>query len=293
MPNKKHLSGSKLYEMEKRLSEYTGEDRIVSSRELAEELKHTDESVFVTKTGVPTFDRLFDGGVEAGELIVVTGPTGEGKTTFLMSITRNMAEAGVGSVWFTLEVTPRQFIKKISSSGEPPLFYLPHENTDNQIKWLEERIVEAKVKHNVRVVFIDHLHQIFSMAKMDRSNNISLEIGDLTAKIKDLALVHNVVVFLIAHTKDDPSGSSREPRKEDIRDSGLISRLADSIVGIWRVPNSDEITAVRRKPIDEDDVKAKVRVFKNRRNGKLGSWFMVHENHYLTDPSEMNGIWEM
>jgi len=280
--------GEKLYEIEKRLSEYAGEDRIVSSHELAEELKKTQDSVFIVPTGVSTYDRLHEGGVEAGELIIVTGPTGEGKTSFLMSITKNMSEKNVNSIWFTLEVTPRQFLKKIMSSSKSlPLFYVPKENTDNQISWIEERIIESKLKFNTKVVFIDHIHQIFSIARMSSQFNLSFELGDLVAKIKKIAIDNNLSIFLIAHSKDDPMGSSREPRKEDIRDSGLISRLADSIIGVWRVPNDEEIDSVRRKAINETDIKTKVRVFKNRRTGKLGSWFMFHENHYLSenDPS--------
>lgn len=282
------IKGQKLYETEKRLSEYQGEDRVVSSKWLAEELGKTEESIFIIPTRIPTIDRLHDGGFEAGELVIVTGPTGEGKTSWLMSVTRNMAEEGVPSVWFTLEVTPRQFLSKISAKGENevPLFYLPNENTDNQIDWLEERIIEAKVKYNAKVVFIDHIHQIMSLAKMNSHNaNISWEIGDLVGKIKQLALTHNLIIFLIAHTKDDPAGTSREPRKEDIRDSGLISRLADSIIGIWRVPNMEDLDSTRRKAIEENDKKAKVRVFKNRRTGKLGSFFMYHEDHYLKEPT--------
>ncbi len=279
------VKGQKLYEIEKKLSEYQGEDRIVSSTWLSEELKKTEESVFIIPTGIPTFDRLHDGGVEAGELIVVTGPTGEGKTSWLMSITKNMSEVGVSSVWFTLEVTPRQFLKKImKSDGTVPLFYVPNDNTDNQVDWIEQRIIEAKVKYNAKVVFIDHIHQIMSLAKMEGKNtNMSWEIGDLVGKIKNIAITHNLTVFLIAHSKDDPAGTAREPRKEDIRDSGLISRLADSIVGIWRVPNDDTLENTRRKPLVETDTKSKVRVFKNRRTGKVAPFFMYHENHYLKE----------
>lgn len=79
--------GEKLYEMETRLSTYDGKDRMVSSLELAEELKKTEDAVFIIPTGVKSYDRLHEGGVEAGELIIVTGPTGEGKTSILMSIT--------------------------------------------------------------------------------------------------------------------------------------------------------------------------------------------------------------
>ena len=279
-----NLTGKELYEKEKSLADYKGDDRVVSSHELAGELKKTSDSDFIIATGIDTFDRLHEGGVEAGELIVVTGPTGEGKTTFLMSVTINMIKKKVQSVWFTLEVTPRQFLKKIKKEGEElPLFYLPRENIDGQLQWIEDRIIEAKVKHNIRVVFIDHLHQIFSMARVTGNVNLSIEIGDMVAKIKSIALQHNIVIFLVAHSKDDPSGSLREPKKEDIRDSGLISRLADSIVGIWRVPNDAEITNTRRKALVETDIKSKIRVFKNRRTGLVGAWFMEHDKHYLME----------
>lgn len=282
MANK--LSPKELMEKEIALSQYDGDDRVVSSHELAEELAETEDSQFIIPTRVASFDRVHEGGVEAGELIVVTGPTGEGKTTFLMSVTKNMISDGVKSAWFSLEVTPRQFMKKIKKAEEHnvPLFYLPKENKEEGgLEWIEDRIIESKVKHNTNVVFIDHLHQIFSTDKFNKNINTSIEIGDMVAKLKAMALHHNIVIFLIAHSKDDPTGSSREPKKEDIRDSGLISRLADTIVGVWRVTNDATIEQTRRKAIGEDDNKTKVRIFKNRRTGILTSWFMDHNSHYL------------
>lgn len=211
-------------------------------------------------------------------------------TTITMTMTQNMAEAGIKTAWFTLEVTPRQFIKKMKArANNVPLFYLPNENKDPVVSWIEERIVEAKVKYDCKVVFIDHLQQIFSMARMENPNgNLSWEIGDLMAKIKSIATMHDIAVVLIAHTKDDPSGSSREPRKEDIRDSGLVQRLADSIIMIWRVPDDDELKNSRRKIIESGDAKAKVRIVKNRRTGTLGTWFMLHKDHYLEEVGNSN-----
>lgn len=283
--NQKQIKGEALAHKEYELAQYTGEDRIVSSHDLAKELEKTKDAIVTVSTGIETLDRLLgDGGVEVGELIVVTGPTGEGKTTLLMSITANMAKNDARAVWFTLEVTPRQFLKKMVVAGsELPLFYLPNENTNNTIEWLEDRIIEAKVKFNTNVVFIDHIHQIFSLHRVKNQNNISLEIGDMVGKIKDIAIRHNMVIYLIAHSKD-PATPTAEPRKEDIRDSGLISRLADTIIGVWRIPNSYDGTEThRRKPIEEDDNKTKVRVFKNRREGRLGTFVMYHNHHYLTE----------
>lgn len=102
------------------------------------------------------------------------------------------------------------------------------------IDWIEDRVTEAKVKVEkdgkvLKAVFIDHIHMIFSLA---HTKNVSLEIGEMVAQIKNIALVNNLAIFLIAHLKDPPEGSMRNPRKEDIRDSGLIKTHADSIIGV-------------------------------------------------------------
>ena len=269
-----------IIKIETELSQYQGEDRVISSHELAEEIKTTARVYSKIGTGFPTLDRLL-GQTEHGELIIVTGPTGEGKTTLLMTITRKLAENNVPAVWFTLEVTPQQFIEKLSNGADLPLFYIPRKNEENTIVWIEKRIIESKVKYNTQVVFIDHIHQIFSLERF--SKNVSLEIGDLVAKIKQIAIDHHLVVYLIAHTKDNPMSPTAEPRKEDIRDSGLISRLADTIIGIWRIPESDDGKSGKRKPIQENDTKSKIAVFKNRRNGKQGSFVAYHKDHTLIE----------
>lgn len=276
-----HRKPEELRKLEESLIGYAGDDRIVTSHELAEQLG--EEPNITQATGVAGMDRIL-GGVEAGEMIIVSGPTGEGKTTLLMSITRNMAQRDLPSVWFTLEVTPKSFIQKIKRAcGEKmPLFYMPNRNTDNQLAWLEQRIVEAKVKHDVKVVFIDHIHQIFSLHRVN-SGSISLEIGDMVGKIKQMAIDHHLVIFLIAHTRDNSETPSAEPRKEEIRDSGLISRLADSIVLVWRIKNHEGDKNRRPKDLGETDTWAKVRVVKNRREGKLGTFIMNHENGLLND----------
>ena len=284
------ITSKQMYENEVKLSQYAGEDRVVSSHEIFTELQKTSDSMYQVPTGIIGLDRLL-GKTEAGELVILTGPTGEGKTTLAITMTRNIATEGVLSMWFTLEVTPRQFIKKIIGKIQDikflPLFYMPAKNVDNQIKWIEERIIEAKAKFNVQVVFIDHIHQIFSLDKM-KHGNVSLELGDLVAKIKDIAIQNNLVIFLIAHTKDDPQGStSKEPTKESVRDSGLITRLADSIIAVWRIPKElsvgDAIKITSRKTIGETDNWAKVRVLKNRREGTLGTIIMECNDHYFTE----------
>lgn len=276
------MDSNNLNEKEIELYEYNGPDKVISSHEL-DELMANDPEPKKVASGIPTMDRILNN-LEAGELIVVTGPAGHGKTTFLTTVSSNMAEKDIKSVWFTLEVTPRQFVKKMKARHDKlPLFWLPKENTENNIKWLINRIIEAKVKHNVDAVFIDHLHQIFSV---DRYNgkNLSLEIGDIVAKIKQIALQFNLVIFLVAHSTDDKQNRNKEPSISSFRDSGMINRLADVALGVWRIPNDDDGTSNKlQESFGEDDNRAKMRIWKNRREGKLGYAILEHENHYFKE----------
>lgn len=270
-----------IIKLEDKLFSYEGEDKIVSSHDLKKELDLIQESKFSFQTKVPSIDRILEG-VEAGELIIVSGPTGTGKTTLLSSITKNIAE-DVPTAWFSLEVTQRQFLKKFGDNL--PLFYLPAKNTENNIQWLIERIIEAKVKHNVKMVFIDHLHQIFSIDRFN-GKNLSLELGDIVAKIKQIAIDYNLVIWLVAHSTDPKEAGSREPRMTDVRDSGMIIRLADIVLGVWRIPNRFDGTETRIDTIEEEDTRSKVRVWKNRRTGKLGYFLMDFDKGHLFELSE-------
>jgi replicative DNA helicase len=273
----KDLPIEKFLDKEEELFNYDGTDRVVLATDLAEELKLTEDSIFNFKTGIPSMDRILEG-VECGELAVITGLSGQGKTSLMMTLTSNMANGGVKSVWFSLEVTPRQLLKKLSAKTDNlPEFYIPRENTDNTLKWIEERIIEAQSKFNTQVVFIDHINAIYSLE--NSKGNVSLEIGDLVAKIKQFALKYNLIIFLVAHCKDPVD--NKEPNERSIRDSGMILRLADIAMGIWRVKNEKEST--RLEEIDEEDTWAKVRVWKNRRTGKLGWWYMNHDKHHLVE----------
>lgn len=270
-------------EIEKKLYEYQGQDRIISSTELAEQLKATEDVVRIYPTFVPTLDRLLEGGIEGGELAIVTGGTSAGKTTFLMTMTQDMARQ-FNTAWFTMEVTPRQFMKKLGEN--PPLFYTPNENLDGSVDWLIERIIEAVVKHDVKVVFVDHLHAFYSLGKYS-GKNVSLELGDVVQKIKHLAVEYNISIFLVAHGTDDKT-SNREPRMTDVRDSGMVIRLADIVLGVWRVPNDSTWDEKYLREYGEDDIRSKVKLWKNRRIGKVGKWFMDFENGRLNEIDEKN-----
>jgi len=261
------------------LKTYEGPDRVVPVQEIADTID--DSKVPVYPTGIRLIDNNFEGGIEEGELVVVTGLSGHGKTTLLMTMTQNMK---VPTVWFTLEVTPRQFIAKMKKRNpELPLFHMPMKNLNHDTDWITERVYEAIGKYGAKLIFIDHLHRILSPNETD--SNASLRIGRVVNALKDIATEHNLIIVLVAHCRDLQKGE--ELHMSHIRDSGMIKNEADIVLGVYRVKLLSELgDPPSREMFTEQDNKSKLLVLKNRRTGLQGASFLIHEQHYLRDTTD-------
>jgi len=240
---------------EERLANYDGPDKVISSKEFLEKLKESRELEKEIKwnSGIPKLDKLIDG-FETGELVIISGYTGHGKTLFGQTLTLNFAEQDIPTLWFNYEMTPKQFFQRFKNV---PMFYLPAKMKENAIKWLTDRILEAKLKYNIRAVIIDHLHFLVDMMIAEHP---SLEIGSIMRTLKKLALAQNVVIFLIAHTTKPKA--LKTPGLDSIRDSSFITQEADIVLTIYRNPIENG-KGVREKTI--------LSVVKSRRTGKMHS----------------------
>lgn len=238
----------------KPLIEYDGDDQVISLQALKLSIDQHNYPVMNVKSQIPALDRLVEG-FEEGELILLSGPPKSGKTLFLQTLTNEFAEQKVHTLWFSYELTPKQFIARYP--GEfLPIAYMPAKMKSNAMAWIDERILEAKLKYSVRVVMIDHLHYIVDMAKL---RNPSLEIGAILRALKQIALKYLIVVFVICHTAKIESG--KQPGAEDIRDSSFCSQEPDTVLIIWRQKDNDE------KHIKDQ---ARLKVAMTRRTGVLG-----------------------
>lgn len=249
------------------LRSYDGPDRVVSSLELAAEFEKRTVPPLKIQTYIDGIDRMLDG-VEECEMVVVTGPTGQGKTSLLLHVTRALSDRGTKCLWFSYEMSYAQLISKMKSQENVYEFFVPKEITNNQIDFIERKIMEARAKHDIRTIFIDHLSMLYSLDKYSRGN-ASLELGDIVAKIKAIALRHGVIIFLVAHSKKVEAG--QEIFLEDIRDSGHIANLADTVLTVQRVPNDYKEGDRRIGQLGEGDTRIRIKVEKNRRQGTRGA----------------------
>ena len=216
------LNQAQLNKLE-RLKKYKGTDAVISSKDFKDDLDKRKDEISSFSSGFEDLDK-FSGGFEEGELIIVTGYTGHGKTSFLQSLTENFLEQKVKTLWFSYEMTAAQFFSKFK---ELPLFYLPKELKGSAMHWIEERILEAIMKYRIKVVMIDHLHFLIDLAQI---RHPSLEIGTIVRSLKSMALRYKITLFLIAHTSM-PRGD-QPPGLENIRDSSFITQEAEATLAI-------------------------------------------------------------
>lgn len=277
------------------LMKYDGPDRIVHFMEYLNIKELEKNNSLKLQSNFSQFDDKLQG-LCTGELTVISGKTGEGKTLFSESYMKGLLDKSTDlkSCLFSFEVPPKTILEKYVNSPQMKI-YLPVELKTSDFEWLYERVWEAAVKENCRLFVFDHLHFLIDMAE---KQNMSLNIGRFMREIKTkIALELNVAVVLIAHQKGSPKGE--EPGLEDIRDSSFIAQESDNVVICWRKKNftEDELTKIGRdnpvalqnikkriKPSSHDEYSdgfAVVQIAKARRSGtfrwiklfqKVGSW---------------------
>lgn len=246
------------------LSEYIGQDRIRVSHALRNELLLKDKKARRVAFKSNYFPGLINGidGFRAGELIIVSGPPKSGKTLLLQSMTYAFSQAGIDSLWFSYEVPITQFILETFPQDMFPKFFLPQEIHASSMDWFEERTLEAWEKFQNHIVFVDHLHFLFDMA---RSKNPSLELGSYIRRIKRFAVLRDLVVFLVCHIqkikKDEPL------TYHHIRDTSFAAQEADSVWMIQRERESD----------GEAGNKAMLTIELHRRTGIMGRKIPLHK----------------
>lgn len=215
---------------EERLASYEGPDRVVHFTDYIKLKQEENQKIKSFKSGFSSFDEKM-GGLATGEVTVISGRTGEGKTLFAESLMRKMIQAddSVKACMFSFEVSPFTLLMKYQEDQRTPL-YVPQALEAMNIDWLADRILEAKIKYDCRFFVLDHLHYLVDMAVRQ---NMSLNIGAFMRRLKfEIATQMNVAVLLIAH--QDKGDKKDEASLEGIRDSTFIAQEADNVVIVSR-----------------------------------------------------------
>jgi len=248
----------KRIELEAYLLKYDGPDRVVSSIEMAEIFKNRPP-LPKHKTGIFSLDQAIDG-FEAGEVIVISGPTGHGKTLLCDAIMTNLRKESKFSLFFTFEVSPQKVI--LNHNTPDSVIFLPLEHKPMNVEWLRFRCLEAKLRYGCQAIFVDHLHYVVDLMTM---HNMSLEIGGCMRKLKQLAIELNMPIFIVCHIGKIQLG--KDLSLDSIRDSSFVGQEADTVLMVNRRFDKD---ALGKNLETLSQGLAQVKVEKARRTGNLG-----------------------
>lgn len=229
-------------------------------------------------TCIPELDRII-GGMFYGQVILLTGKRGEGKSTFMSQLIADALEQGVKTLAYSGELPNYHFkrwldlqlagagnlIENINRFGDK-VYSLSNETVTRISEWYRGRMyiydnsvvdddecaqlldtIELAVRRQgIRLVCLDNL---MTALDVDLDKDIYRAQSRFLKRLKDIATRHNVVVLLVAH----PKKTKENVAIEDISGSGDISNRVDVVLSYARGEQRG----------------GTVSVFKNRLTGKL------------------------
>ena len=236
-----------------------------------EDLFMSDEKY---KTGIPMIDEAIGGGCEEGDLLVVSAPTGMGKTTIMQTLTKNFSSQQLPSLWFSYEVLMKNLWKNFQEMGigEYDVVFAPFKTTSGSVDFIDKCINKAKEQAPPKIVFIDHLgYLVPHIDKSSVSSNYSAYLQQVCKELKTIAIQQRVIIVLAVHMR-----KTDNPKIEDIRDSSGIAQEADTVI------------TLNREVLDTEDEyysnRTQISVVKNRKTGKtIRRWFVLKDRCFIED----------
>lgn len=237
---------------------YSGSDEVVSALDYHGSI--TKEAVlYKVLSKIPTLDAIIEG-FRPGNLIMVSGPTKQGKTTFCQTLTQNFTEQGYQCLWFSFDTPPIELIERFPKM---PTFFLPRRNKpEKTLDWIEEKAIEGLAKFGTRIVFVDHLE---SLAKFsNQAPNYSVELTSIVNRLKEIAMQWNLTIFLNHHIRGIDANTV--PNWSHMKNTSGAAQESDLTIMIWRE---------RMKSSNPGEIlfadSAVVSVQLHRRTGKTGN----------------------
>lgn len=219
------------------------------------------------KTGFDDLDRRLDGGMEEGQLIIVAGRPGMGKTTLAVQIAQHAASNGVTALVCSQEMPNIQLLDRaVASIGRVELGKvrkggLTNEDHDRfasavarleamplyldeqgalRIEDVRRKARKVAQKGGLGLLVIDYLQLMVGDDSETRNMEITRISGGLKALAKELRIP---VIALSQLSRKCEERPNKRPVMSDLRESGAIEQDADLILAAYRddVYNPDSL----------------------------------------------------
>jgi len=187
------------------------------------------------KTGYIDLDRKL-GGMVAGQVYVVAGITGGGKTRFAQGVTLNVAREGTPVLYASLEMAELSLIQRwlaIMAGVEP------------------KRITMSMTTDSERAALMDAWEE-FQGLPIYIDDTTSLSVPEIQARVHQIKEVGMVVVDYLALVKSSGRGSAYEKMTEKATDVANMARsLNVPVLELAQINRSPSDRAVKRPTITD------------------------------------------
>jgi len=205
---------------------YAGDDRLESSAEILERIKNEPDELKMM-SGWESLDKILKG-FRPGQMVIVSGYTKHGKTSWLMDLTDNLMI--YNPVWIPLEEGSEDLVRKFKEREQtPPHWFSPRSIQSVSLEWVESRIVEGIAKYNTKAVMIDQLDFIVPLQTKDHHQMI----GETVRKVRSIGRKWGVCIFLVCHLNGQAK-MTQAPSIENLKGSTSIQQEADTAILVWR-----------------------------------------------------------
>jgi replicative DNA helicase len=224
-----------------------------------EAIQNHDGAVNGVPTGFDDLDALTNG-FHPGQLVVIAGRPGQGKSTLSMDVMRCAAiKHDLPSVLFSLEMTKSEITMRFLSAearvqltkmrnghmsdddwgkmarrmgevAEAPIFIDDSPNlTMMEIRAKARRL---KQQHGLRLVVVDYLQLMTSPKRVE---NRQQEVAEMSRSLKLLAKDLDVPVIAVSQlNRGAETRADKRPQLADLRESGAIEQDADIVILLHR-----------------------------------------------------------
>lgn len=224
------------------------------------------------ETGVYELDEALDGGIVLGQVCILSGKRGDGKSTFMSQMIADAIEQGYGVFIYSAELPDYHFkgLLNLQVAGEENLIgkqnkygvtnYIVKENAQKKIdRWYDGKafifdnsytdkhpdeelklidIVEQTIKQNdVQLICIDNL--MTAMESVRSQNELYMAQGKFVGQLKKLAIKYKVAVILVAHPRKSGKDTDKEFDSDEVAGSADITNKVDIVLNYAR-PKKEE-----------------------------------------------------
>lgn len=204
--------------------------------------------------------------IAENDLVILAGGTGTGKTTFALNLLSNLSKE-YQCVYFNMEMSKKTLYKRLCaietqidiakfndmSNLTPQELTLLYNKLDNieerkivlinnsqTIDKIEKTIARINTDKKI-VVILDHIGLING-----EGNSLYEKMTNIAKRIRGICLDYNCTVFGLCQLSRESQKEEREPKLQDLRDSGEIEQSARKVILLYNkdCKNQNEIKNV-------------------------------------------------